>query len=89
MIDYWGELVYRESRFRVAEENTEGCFSGRVAAGECWPVIKLLGRLDQSLPTSLFASFEHNVCIDSVPEKYKNGEPFYFTVKSIDLNKLI
>jgi hypothetical protein len=23
-----------------------------------------------------------------VPERYKNGEPFYFTVKRIDSNKL-
>ena len=66
------------------------CFKGRFIAEGCWTVVQLLEPIDESLPTAQYATqdevYEHTFGTGSLPDKYKNGQPFYFTVNHIDSN---
>jgi hypothetical protein len=66
------------------------CFKGRYVGTGCWPVIQLLEPLDGSLPTALYGFhdtlYEHTFGTGEIPEQYKDGRPFYFTVTDIDSN---
>jgi len=64
------------------------CFKGRYVGEGCWPVIQLLEPVEGSVPTTSYGIYEHAVGTGLLPEKYKDGKPFYFTVHQIDSNKI-
>lgn len=64
------------------------CYMGRYVGEGCWPVVQVLKPLDGSIPTGLYGSYEHSVGTGILPEKYKDGKPFYFTINQIDSNSI-
>ena len=72
---------------KVEDVTTSNCLKGRFVTSGCWPVIELLEPMDGRLPTARYGTIEHSFGIENLPEKYKNGVPFYFTVRRIDSNK--
>lgn len=63
------------------------CYKGRFVAEGCWSVIQVMEPLND-LPTSGYGEYEHTFGTVGLPEQYKNGEPFYFHVNSVDSNKI-
>src|SRR4051812_1172129 len=66
----------------------QSCYKGRFIGEGCWTVIQLLEPSNGSLPTSTYGNYDHTFGTANVPEKYKNGQPFYFTVNKVDSNKI-
>ena len=65
------------------------CFKGRYIAKGCWTVIQLLEPLDASLPTSPYGQYENAFGSGDLPDKFKDGQPFYFTVNHVDSNMTV
>jgi len=63
------------------------CFKGRYVGEGCWPIIQALEPFDTRFNNSQWQNrdsvYEHCVGTGSLPEKYKDGRPFYFTVDSL------
>jgi hypothetical protein len=60
------------------------CFKARYVATGCNDVIQLLEPIDKRLPTSDYWGYENAIGTVDLPAAYKNGQPFYFTVKKIE-----
>ena len=66
----------------------ETCYKGRYIGEGCWPVIQLLEPFDGSIPRSQYGVYEQAVSTESLPDKYKDGKPFYFTISKVDSNRI-
>lgn len=64
------------------------CYKGRYVGEGCWPVIQILEPLDESVPTAQYGVYDHSIGIGILPEQFKDGKPFYFTISQVDSNKL-
>ncbi len=68
------------------------CFKGRYVGEGCWSVIQIIEPLDARFNVSKWVDrdsiYEHSVGVGPLPDKYKNGAPFYFTISSIDSNQI-
>ena len=73
---------------KVETNPKQTCYKGRFVAEGCWPVIQVLDPLSKSIPTVQYGAYEHTIGTGSIPERYKNGQPFYFIISHIDSNKI-
>ena len=63
------------------------CFKGRYVGKGCWSVVQLLEEpSDMTIPTARYGEYEHAFGTGDIPEQYKDGRSFYFTVTGIDSN---
>jgi hypothetical protein len=79
-------FMFSCKKSRVNTQQT--CYKGRYVGEGCWPVIQLLEPLYESVPTAQYGSYKHVVGTGVLPERYKNGTVFYFTIQQIDSNKI-
>jgi hypothetical protein len=79
-------LIYGCQKEGRARHTT--CYKGRYVGAGCWSVLQLLEPLDGSLPTAPYGVYENTVGTGSLPERFKDGKPFYFTVSQVDSNKI-
>ena len=77
--------------FGCNKDNPKMVFKAKYIGQDCAPVIQILEPLDEKFKESdyLFRSTECNYCVavGELPEKYKNEQPFYFTIKQIKETK--
>ena len=65
------------------------CFKGRYLGKGCWPVIQILEPVFKDTRWQNRDSIYKNVAgVGVLPEKYKDGKPFYFKISSIDSNMI-
>lgn len=68
------------------------CFKGKYIGEGCWPVIQIIEPLDSKFKDSKWlykdSIYEHAVGTGPLPDKYKDGKAFYFTINSIDSNQI-
>ncbi|HRP55733.1 hypothetical protein [Agriterribacter sp.] len=75
--------------FACNKESHKTVFKGKYMAKSCWPVIQILEPLDEKFKEPKWydvisdSSYNYCVGVGEVPEKYRDGKPFYFTIKSI------
>ncbi len=70
-------------------KRNQTCCKGRYIETGCWPVIQLLDHpADVNIPTGRYGDYEHAFGTGDIPEQYKDGRTFYFTVTSIDSNRI-
>lgn len=75
---------------KTDEDIASICFEGKFIGNGCWSVIQILSPLDERFKNSKWIGntiqYNYAVGIGSLPEKYKNGKSFYFTISKIDSN---
>ena len=68
------------------------CFKGKFVGDGCWPVIQVLNGKGFMLNSKWQAmtagarQFDSTVTVTNLPEKYRDGNMFYFTVSRVDSN---
>lgn len=79
--------------FGCEKNNTDSssiCFKGKYLGEGCWTVIQIIEPIDARFTKSTWGTvdttYKHAVGIRSLPDNYKSGKPFYFTISSIDSN---
>ena len=65
----------------------EGSYKARYVGESCWVVLELLEPLDGSIPTEQYENYKYAIGTGPIPQNYKDGTPFYFTVNKIDSNR--
>jgi hypothetical protein len=77
--------------FGCNKDSQKTVFKAKYIGQDCAPVIQILEPLDKKFKESdyLYRSTECNYCVatGTFPEEYKNGQPFYFTIKLIKETK--
>lgn len=82
--------------FGCSKDNQKTVFKAKFIGQGCTPVIQILEPLDKKFkePAWVYLDSAYSYCVatGAFPEKYKNGQPFYFTIKAVketkDLDKL-
>ncbi len=66
------------------------CYKGKYVGEGCWPVIQIIKPLDDKFKNSTWGTstviYNNAVGVGLLPDKYKDGTPFYFTISKIDSN---
>jgi len=66
------------------------CFKGQFIGEGCWPVIQIIEPIDERFKDSRWGTsttiYDYSVEVGTLPDKYKDGKPFYFTISKIDSN---
>ncbi len=66
------------------------CFKGKFIGEGCWPVIQIIEPIDERFKNSRWGTsttiYDYSVGVGTLPDKYKDGNPFYFTISKIDSN---
>lgn len=75
------------SLFACNKESRDIVFKGKYLANGCWPVIQILDPLDERFkePEWQYLDSSYKYCTGTglLADRYKNGQPFNFTIKSI------
>ena len=70
--------------------STATCFKGKYLGQGCWTVIQIVqpvdGRFVKSTWGTVDTMYKYAVGVKGLPDNYKNGKSFYFTISSIDSN---
>jgi hypothetical protein len=77
--------------FACKKETTsrqQTCWKGKYIGEGCWPVIQILDPVDESVHTAQFGVYDHTIGTGSLPDRFKDGNPFYFTISKVDSNKI-
>lgn len=75
---------------KTQENIAPTCFKGKYIGNGCWPVIQILEPIDKKLKESRWETdtmqYDYAVGTGALPDKYKDSNPFYFTISGIDSN---
>jgi hypothetical protein len=71
------------------QDSSSPVFKAKYLGKGCWPVIQILEPLDARFAEQKWydavtdSMYSNCVGAGEVPEKYQNGRPFYFTIRTI------
>ncbi|MBE7173480.1 MAG: hypothetical protein INR73_23100 [Williamsia sp.] len=79
--------IYLSSCAKDQTGASKSCYKGRYIGSGCWPIVQVLESLDADFAKSHWQDrdsvYKNVFGVGYIPEKYKDGRSFYFTIDSV------